>query len=118
MSQHTLFCDICEINNYPCVSIENYIIDKKLVCRSCLLTTIRAVKKDKLDWYFKVKLILLRKLHNNEPKLVDYILTYLGINSEKDIRKGRICSYCREFMYDFEDDLSIPFYYFICNNCL
>lgn len=116
---HALLCNICDLNNYPGVStIDNYTIDKKLVCRSCLLYTLELVKQEKLLWYKKVKTILLRKLINNEPRLVDNIFDFLGISKEEDILKGHICSYCSNFMYDFHHNIEDTFYYYICGECL
>ena len=117
--RHTLFCDICEIDNYPCVSIiDNYTINKRLVCRSCMLNTIKTIKKEKLKWYLQVKSILLKKLYNNESSLVNNIFEYVGIPSEKEIKEGYICSYCSGFMHDFHHDMDEPFYYYICGTCL
>ena len=113
-----MYCGICKFENYPGVSLDNYILNRKMVCRNCMMDSLQKLKDDKIQWYHEVKEILLLKLYNNEPELVNTILSFIGINNTIDINKGHICSYCSQFIWEFHHDINERFYYFVCGDCL
>ena len=110
-----MFCGFCDLQNYPGVSLDNYILQEKMVCRLCMIKSIKKLKKDRLLWYKNVKKILLTKLHGNEPLLADIIMNY--ITTKKDIKDNCICSHCDKFI-DEKIDMSERYYYYVCGECL
>lgn len=111
-----MLCGFCNMENYPGVSLDNYFLEKKMVCRPCLLTSIKKLKDDKIRWYNDVKVILVNQLVNNEIRLADTIMSY--VITKDDIKDSHICSYCNKFIYEFHHNIKERFYYFVCGDCL
>lgn len=121
MYLYIMYCGICELRNYPGIGLgahSYYILDRKMVCKTCMTKSIAKLKKDKIKWYCSVQTILQSKLYNNESLLANHILSYIGMSSKIDIEKGHICSYCSKFMWEFHHNINDTFYYFICSDCL
>jgi len=81
-----------------------------------MIKTIQNIKYKKISWLNDVKKIILKKLINNDPYLVDMIMDY--VITEDNILNSNICSYCDEFIHELQHDITKKHYYFMCDNCI
>lgn len=107
-----MFCNFCDSHKF----FNDHVLYKQKVCRICMINAFEKVQEEKKEWCNSVKIILRKKLINNEPKLADNIIQF--IYAENEIcSKNHICLYCNDYL-NLMDGLIHNYYYFICGNCL
>ena len=113
-----MICELCKSMNYPGVSIDSFCAYRKMICRNCLVNILQEKREQRNQWINSVKIILLKKLQNNEPMLVNTIFSYLGYNDKTD-DNIELCTLCHEYIHNYELNIgNYSYYYYICCNCL